>query len=140
MDCESFRAWLEDAGPPDKMPEEAAEHLRGCPACRDLLGEEKFWGRFFAAAPGAELSGTLWPGVLAKIRAQEEEALSWDFGLVLMGRRLIPALTLVLLLIGGVASWRGMLYTPPDPDVTAFMKFVEGETGLNGFRNGEAGR
>ncbi len=113
MKCEEFKSWLEGDGPsgppvfPDRMLEEYAEHYRSCPDCQSVLHEEVVWTKFFAAAPEASLSRSLWPGVMAKIQEQTKRSESFSAAIILLGRRLAPAFALFLLLVGGAAYWQG---------------------------------
>jgi hypothetical protein len=132
MKCEGFKAWLEEEGRTftERLPEEFAAHCRTCPDCQSLLQEEGFWTRFFAATPEASLSGSLWPGVMARIQEQTDRSESFSTALLWMGRRLAPAFALVLLLLGGAAFWPGNGSALQDSDF-AIEGLVEPDTVLN---------
>ncbi|MFQ5914147.1 MAG: hypothetical protein ACE5JS_13290 [Nitrospinota bacterium] len=136
MKCEEFKTWLEERGPSGppasagEMPEELAEHGQSCPGCRSLLREELFWKRFFAAGAEAPLTKSLWPGVLAKIEAQTRRSESFSAAILLLGRRLVPAFALFLLLLGGAAFWQGSVFEPQDAGF-ALEGLVEPDAVLN---------
>ncbi len=111
MTCDDFRQWLETAGAgqTEKIPDAHRKHAESCPACRELLHEERRWLRFFAAAPEPSPRRPAWPGVMAGIREEESRRASLSDALLLFSRRLAPAFALVVLLLGGVGLWRDML-------------------------------
>lgn len=132
MNCEEFKAWLEDEGGTftERLPEEVAAHCHTCPDCQSLLQEEGFWARFFAAAPEASLPASLWPGIMARIRQQTDRGESFTTALLWMWRRLVPAFALVLFLLGGAAFWPGNGFARQDSGLP-IEGLVEPDTVLN---------
>jgi len=109
--CDDFRQWLETAGAKltEGVPVAYGQHAESCPACRELLREERRWSRFFAAAQEPSPRRPAWPGVMARIREEESRRSSLSDALLFFSRRLAPAFALVVLLLGGVGLWRDML-------------------------------
>jgi hypothetical protein len=108
MKCEEFKSTLaqEDSNLSRPLSEGLTEHYESCVDCQSFIQEEKFWQRFFAAAPEAIPTKSLWPGIASRIREQLERRESFSTLFVLLGRRLAPAFTLLLILIaGGVFLW-----------------------------------
>ena len=130
MTCDDFTQWLESAGAklPEDLPEAHAAHIGSCAACRAALEEEQLWRRFFSAAPAPPPQRPAWPGVLARIREEEGRRASWSDALLLFSRRLAPAFALVVVLLGGVGLWRGMLTQPLDR-TPASVTMLEGVSG-----------
>ncbi len=110
MTCDDFTQWLESAGAKrtEDLPETHAAHIGSCAGCRAALEEERLWRRFFSAAPAPAPQRPAWPGVLARIREEENRRASWSAALLLFSRRLAPAFVLVVVLLGGIGLWRGM--------------------------------
>ncbi len=108
MKCEEFKSTLaqKDSNLSRPLPEGLAEHYETCVECQSFIQEEKFWQRFFAAAPQAFPTKSLWPGIASRIREQLERRESFSSLFVLLGRRLAPVFALILILIaGGVFLW-----------------------------------
>ncbi|HEX9879213.1 MAG TPA: hypothetical protein VGB25_03345 [Candidatus Binatia bacterium] len=108
MTCEEFRDRFEQENPRplNGLPTDLVEHERLCAACRDLVRDEAFWRRFFAASTASSPARSLWPGVLSKIREQLERRESFSASFVLFGRRLAPVFALLLLVALGFTIWR----------------------------------
>ena len=130
MTCDDFTQWLESAGAKltEDLHEAQAAHVGSCAACRAALEEERLWRRFFSAAPAPPPQRPAWPGVLARIREEEGRRASWSDALLLFSRRLAPAFALVVVLLGGVGLWRGML-TQPLEGTPATVTMLEGVSG-----------
>lgn len=108
MTCDGFRRWMETARLTEPLPNAHREHSRSCMDCSGLLEDERFWRRFFSAAPEPTPERPAWPGVAARIREDEERRASLSEALLLFSRRLVPAFALVVALLGGIGLWRGM--------------------------------
>lgn len=130
MTRDDFRQWLETrrAKLPEQTPESRLEHSRPWAAGHGLLSEERFWRRFFSAAPDPSPRQPAWPAVLARIREEESRRASWSDALLLFSRRLAPAFVLIVLLLGGIGLWRDMLPQPQEHVPTA-VAMLEGITG-----------
>ncbi len=108
MNCEEFRdkLELEKEYLTGELPSSLEEHFQSCLGCQAFVREEKSWQKFFAAVPVAAPARSVWPGIAARIHEQQERRESFSFFFVLLGRRLVPAFALILLLIaGGVFFW-----------------------------------
>ena len=127
MTCDEFTQWLESAGAKltEGLSEAHAAHIDSCDDCRAALEEERLWRRLFSAAPVPAPQRPAWPGVLARIREEESRQASWSDALLLFSRRLAPAFALVVVLLGGVGVWRGML-TQPLEQTPATVTMLEG--------------
>ncbi len=130
MTCDDFTQWLESAGAKltEDLHEAQAAHVGSCAACRSALEEERLWRRFFSAAPAPSPQRPAWPGVLARIREEENRRASWSDAVLLFSRRLAPAFALVVVLLGGVGLWRGLLTQPP-AQAPATVTMLEGVSG-----------
>jgi len=128
--CDDFTRWLESAGAKltEDLPEAHAAHIGACATCRGTLEEERLWRRFFSAAPAPSPQRPAWPGVIARIREEENRRASWSDALLLFSRRLAPAFALVVVLLGGVGLWRGMLAQPLE-GTPATVTMLEGVSG-----------
>ena len=135
MTCDDFRQWLETAGAgqTEKIPDAYRKHAESCPACRELLHEERRWLRFFAAAPEPFSRRPAWPGVMARIHEEESRRASLSDALLLFSRRLAPAFALVVLFLGGVGLWRDMLpeAREPVPATVAMLESAPGQEALS---------
>jgi hypothetical protein len=109
MDCEAFRAWIDQAGaqPVEPMPPALRQHGDTCVDCQTWQQVEATWERLFAAVPQASLTHSLWPGVRARLPAHAAPAASLSDELTALGRLLIPALALLVLGLAGVGWWGG---------------------------------
>jgi len=109
MDCEAFRAWIDQAGaePVEPMPPALRQHGDTCVACQTWQQSEATWGRLFAAVPQASLAHSLWPGVRARL-AHVAPVASLSDELTALGRLLVPALALLVLCLAGVGWWSGL--------------------------------
>jgi hypothetical protein len=109
MDCEAFRAGMEQAGmePVEPMPPALRQHGDTCLDCQTWRQAEAAWGRLFAAVPQASLTHALWPGVRARLPAHAAPAASLSDELTTLGRLLVPALALLVLSLAGVGWWNG---------------------------------
>lgn len=127
MTCDDFTQWLESAGAKltEDLPEAHAAHIGSCAGCRAALDEERLWRRFFSVAPAPSPQRPAWPGVVARIREEESRRASWSDALLLFSRRLAPAFALVVVLLGGIGLWRGMLTQPLEP-IPVTVTMVEG--------------
>lgn len=136
MTCDDFRHWLETAGATltEGVPVAYGQHAESCPACRELLREERGWLRFFAAAPEPSPRRPAWPGVMARIREEESRRASLSDALLFFSRRLAPAFALVVLLLGGVGLWRDMLPETREqvPATAAMLENGSGQEALSG--------
>ena len=134
MTCDDFRQWLETAGAKrtEQIPDAYRQHSRSCTACREALGEEQLWQRFFSSAPEPSPERPAWPGVLARIRKAEDRRAALSDALLLFSRRLAPAFALVVLLLGGVGMWRETLPQPPEqvPVTIAMLESTSGPDAL----------
>lgn len=135
MTCDDFRQWLETAGAEltKDVPDVYGEHARSCPACRGILQEEQRWLRFFAAVPEPSPQRPAWPGVMARIREEEDRRASLSDSLLFFSRRLAPAFALVVLLLGGVGLWHDMLPETREqvPATVAMLESGSGQEALS---------
>ncbi len=135
MTCDDFRQWLETAGAKltEGVPGAYGEHADACPDCRGILDEEQRWLRFFAAAPEPPPQRPAWPGVMARIREEENRRASLSDALLFFSRRLAPAFALVVLLLGGVGLWRDMLPETREqvPATVAMLENASGQEALS---------
>ena len=108
MDCEAFRAWIDQAGaePVEPMPPALRQHGDTCVNCHTWQQAEAAWGRLFAAVPQASLAYSLWPSVRARL-AYAAPVASLSDALTALGRFLVPALALLVLSLVGVGWWSG---------------------------------
>lgn len=133
MKCDEFKDTLkiEDTNLTRNLPVGLEEHYQSCVNCQLFVQEEKFWQRFFGAAPAAVPAKSLWPGVAARIQEQLDRHESFGSLFVLLGRRLAPAFALVLLLIaGGVFFWAPEIESQ-DANIS-IIAMVENESGALG--------
>jgi hypothetical protein len=109
MDCEAFRAWVDQAGaePVEPMPPALRQHGDTCVDCQTWQQAEAAWGRLFAAVPQASLAHSLWPGVRVRL-AHVAPVASLSDELTALGRLLVPALALLVLCLAGVGWWSGL--------------------------------
>lgn len=127
MTCDDFRRRLE-ANAMEDLPDEVREHTESCAACRGLLEEERLWRRFFSAAPEPPAPRPAWPGVLARIREEEDRRASLSDALLFFSRRLAPAFALVVLFLGGFGLWSEVL-TEPRQQVPVAVAMLESMSG-----------
>ena len=129
MTCDEFRQWLEAAGTKSakEIPQAYGEHSRSCAACGGLLREEQLWQRFFSAAPEPSPQRPAWPGVMARIREEEDRRASLSDALLFFSCRLAPAFALVVLLLGGIGLWRDMVPEPQVPVTVAMLESAPGQ-------------
>lgn len=123
MTCDDIRRRLE-ANATDDLPDKVREHAESCAACRGLLDEERLWRRFFSAAPEPTARRPAWPGVLARIREEEDRRASLSDALLFFSRRLAPAFALVVLFLGGLGLWSEVL-TEPRQQVPVAIAMLE---------------
>lgn len=109
MNCEAFRAWIDQAGaqPVEPMPPALRQHGDTCADCQTWQQVEAAWGRLFATVPQTSLTHSLWPGVRARLPAHAAPAASLSDELTALGRLLVPALALLVLSLAGVGWWGG---------------------------------
>jgi hypothetical protein len=129
--CDDFRRWLETVGAEltEGIPDPHRQHAASCAACGGLLEDEKRWRRFFSAAAEPSPQRSVWPGVMARIREEENRRASLSDALLLFSRRLAPAFALTVMLVGGVGLWRDMLPSAPEqaPVTVAMLENASGQ-------------
>ncbi len=115
MDCDAFRSCIDHM--PVPLPDawariseaeagtEARAHHEGCADCQAWLAHEQTWQQVLASVPAPRARPSAWPGVMAAIASRPTPSTSLSWELVALSRYLVPALTTLVLALGGVGLW-----------------------------------
>lgn len=105
MDCETYRAWIEQEDLIHSDPILLRQHGETCPECRAWQAQEAVWRQVFATVTERPLTHSLWPGVRARLQERQAPAGSFSAELMALGRLLVPTMALLILSLAGVALW-----------------------------------
>jgi hypothetical protein len=100
---------------PQPWPETMRTHHAACVDCQAWLAHEHTWQQVFARVPSPRARPSVWPGVMAAIAARQAQPASFDLELVSLSRYVVPALTVLVLALGGVGLWGQVLKTQNTP-------------------------
>ncbi len=95
---------------PESWPDTVRAHHEACADCQTWLAHEQTWQHLFARVPAPRARPSAWPGVMAAIAAHQAQPISLSRELVSLSRYLVPALAVLVLVLGGAGLW-GQVFT-----------------------------